>query len=61
VGVTAESRYWLRFQLVLAATGAGLWYAGILLGSEFTSGLGVGVLLSALALRILRGHADREG
>ena len=36
------------------------WYAGVFLGSEFTSGLGVGVLVSALALRILRGRADAE-
>ena len=51
---------WLQFQLVMAVIGAVLWYAGVLLESEFTSGLGVGVLLSALALRILRRQADPE-
>jgi len=51
---------WLRIQLVMAVIGAALWYAGALLDSEFTSGLGVGVLLSALALRILRRQADPE-
>ena len=58
--MTPEARYWLRFQLVMAAAGGVLWYAGVLIGSEFASGLGVGVLVSALALRILRRRADRE-
>ena len=55
-----EARYWLRFQMVMAVVGAALWYVGVLLDSEFSSGLGVGVLLSALALRILRRNADDE-
>ena len=58
--MTRDARYWLRFQLGMAAAGAVLWYGGVLLGSEFTSGLGVGVLVSALALRILRRRADVE-
>ena len=58
--MTPEARHWLRFQLIMAAAGAVLWYVGVLVGSEFTSGLGVGILLSALALRILRRRADRE-
>lgn len=58
--MTPESRYWLRFQLIMAAAGGALWYAGVLLDSEFTSGLGVGVLVSALAVRLLRSRADRE-
>jgi hypothetical protein len=52
--MTPDSRYWLRFQLVMAVAGAAFWYAGTVVDSEFTSGLGVGVLLSALALRMLR-------
>ena len=55
-----QSQYWLRFQLIMAAAGGVLWYAGVLLESEFTSGLGVGVLVSALALRLLRRRTDRE-
>ena len=55
-----EARYWLRFQMVMAVVGAVLWYVGVLFDSEFSSGLGVGVLLSALALRILRRNADDE-
>jgi len=59
--MTPEAKYWLRLQLVMAAVGAVTWYAGVFLGSEFTSGLGVGVLASTLALRLLRGRADAEG
>lgn len=58
--MTPEGRYWLRLQLIMAALGGGLWYAGVLLESEFTSGLGVGVLVSALALRLLRRRANRD-
>lgn len=59
--MTPESRYWLRLQLVMALAGAALWYAGVLVDSEFTSGLGVGVLLSALALRVLRSRSGEPG
>ena len=48
--MSPESRYWLRLQLIMAAAGGALWYAGVLLESEFESGVGVGVLVSALAL-----------
>lgn len=58
--MTSGGRYWLRLQLGLAAAGGGLWYIGAVIGSEFTSGIGVGVLISALALRLLRSRADRE-
>lgn len=59
--MTTDAAYWLRFQLIMAVCGAALWYAGVLLDSEFTSGLGVGVLVSALALRVLRRRSRREG
>jgi hypothetical protein len=58
--LTPEARYWLRLQLGMAAAGAALWYAGVLLKSEFTSGLGVGILVSALLLRIVRRRVDTE-
>lgn len=58
--MTAETTYWLRLQLVMAAAGAASWYTGVLLQSEFTSGVGVGVLVSALALRVLRRRARDE-
>lgn len=43
----------LRWQLGLGGLGALVWYAGVITSSDFTSGLGVGVLISALALRLL--------
>ncbi len=58
--MTSEERYWLRFQLVMACIGGGFWYGGVLWESEFTSGLGVGILVSALALRLLRRRADHQ-
>lgn len=58
--MTSEARYWLRLQLIMAAVGAVTWYVGVFFGSEFTSGLGVGVLASALVLRLLRGRAEEE-
>jgi hypothetical protein len=59
--MSPAGRYWLRLQLVMAVVGALLWYAGVRLGSEFTSGIGVGVLVSALALRLVRRSGESEG
>ncbi len=56
--MTSAGLYWLRFQLAMGVVGASLWYAGVVFGSEFTSGFGVGVLASALALRLLRRRTD---
>lgn len=44
----------LRIQLGLTALGAGVWYAGAFLEREFVSGIGVGILIGALAIRFLR-------
>ena len=46
----------LRVQLTLAGAGAAAWYAGVATGSDFLAGLGVGVLISALAARFLVGR-----
>jgi len=54
---------WLRFQLALAVVGAGTWYAGSAVEEPFVSGLGVGIMLAALAVRLVRGRepGDRGG
>ena len=57
--MTAEGRYWLRLQLGMAVAGGAIWYAGVLADSDFASGMGVGILLSALCLRLVRLRADR--
>lgn len=58
--MTPAARYWLRLQLAMGGVGGALWYTGVLVESDFTSGLGVGVLLSALALRLVRLRADSD-
>jgi len=58
--MTPAARYWLRLQLMMAVVGGVLWYAGVRLDSDFTSGLGVGVLVSALVLRLMRRETDVE-
>lgn len=54
---------WLRFQLVLGVAGAATWYAGTALDEPFVAGVGVGAMVSALAVRLARGRArgDRDG
>jgi hypothetical protein len=53
VTLSREARGGLRLQLSLAGVGAAVWYAGVVADSGFLAGLGVGVLVSALALRFL--------
>jgi hypothetical protein len=53
VTLSREARVGLRLQLSLAGVGAAVWYAGVVADSGFLAGLGVGVLVSALALRFL--------
>lgn len=52
--LSPEERRLLRFQLALGAAGAGAWYAGVAVASDFASGIGVGLLISALLLRLLK-------
>jgi hypothetical protein len=54
VSLSTEARAWLRLQLILAALGAIVWYGGVVAGSDFASGFGVGILVTALALRFLK-------
>jgi hypothetical protein len=44
----------------MAVFGGAIWYVGVLVDSDFASGLGVGILLSALCLRLVRLRADRD-
>lgn len=54
MALSTEGRRLLRLQLILGGVGAAVWYAGALLASDFASGIGVGMLLAALSLRLLR-------
>lgn len=53
-------RWWLRLQLGLGLAGALVWLTGALAGRDFLSGLGAGLLIAALALRLGRRAAARD-
>jgi hypothetical protein len=53
-------RYWLRFQIGLTVAGILVWLVGIAVESSFLSGAGTGVMVSALAIRFLRGRRPGE-
>ena len=58
--MTGTVGWWLRLQLGLGLAGALVWLAGAAVGSDFLSGLGAGLLIAALALRLGRRVAGRE-
>ncbi len=37
-----------------------MWYAGVMVDVPFLSGVGVGVMIAALAIRLVRGRAPRD-
>jgi len=55
-----DYRYWLRFQIGLTAGGILVWLVGIGIDNSFLSGVGTGVMVSALAIRFLRGRRPGE-
>jgi hypothetical protein len=58
--MTGTVGWWLRLQLGLGLAGALVWLAGAAVGSDFLSGLGAGLLIAALALRLGRRVAGRN-
>lgn len=55
-----EFSYWLRFQIGLTVAGILAWLVGIAIDSTFLAGFGTGVMVSALAIRFLRGKRPGE-
>jgi hypothetical protein len=55
-----DFRYWLRFQIGLTVAGILVWLVGVAIDSSFLSGVGTGVMVSALAIRFLRGRRPGE-
>lgn len=55
-----DFRYWLRFQIGLTVAGIIAWLVGVALDNSFLSGVGTGVMVSALAIRFLRGRRPGE-
>jgi hypothetical protein len=52
--------YWLRFQIGLTVAGILAWLAGVAIDNSFLTGVGTGIMVSALALRFLRGRRPGE-
>jgi hypothetical protein len=52
--------WWLRLQLGFGLAGALVWLSGAAAGSDFLSGLGAGLLIAALTLRLGRRAAGRR-
>jgi len=53
-------RWWLRLQLGLALAGGAVWVVGVLVKRDFLTGLGAGLLIAALTLRLGRRSAERS-
>lgn len=51
--------WWLRLQLGLALAGGVIWLGGAFSESDFFAGLGAGLLIAALTLRLGRREARR--
>lgn len=47
-------RWWLNLQIALGLGGGLTWFAGAMWEQEFVSGVGCGLIVSALALRVGR-------
>lgn len=60
-GPIESARWWLNLQVSFGLAGGAVWLAGTLLRQDFVAGVGGGLILAALLLRMARGAAeDRE-
>lgn len=57
-GEGASWRWWLNLQLGFAVTGGAVWLTGAILEQDFVAGVGCGLLVGALLLRLGRKAAD---
>jgi hypothetical protein len=60
---TATVGWWLRLQIGLAVGGGAVWLVGAIRDNDFFAGLGAGLLIAALTLRLGRRAAapdDRD-
>lgn len=55
---TASFRWWLRLQLGMALAGAVVWLVGAVLTEDFVAGVGCGLLIGALLLRLGRRNTE---
>ncbi|MEJ2318016.1 MAG: hypothetical protein P8Y10_07715 [Gemmatimonadales bacterium] len=59
--MTGTVGWWLRLQLGLGLAGGLVWLAGAAAGGDFFSGVGAGLLIAALVLRLGRRAAREHG
>lgn len=57
----ATVRWWLNLQIALALAGGAVWLVGSILEQDFVSGVGCGLLIGALILRLGRKAAQPDG
>lgn len=55
---TRSVRWWLGLQVGIGLAGGLAWFAGAMLKVEFVAGVGCGMLIAALALRLGRKVAE---
>jgi lipid-A-disaccharide synthase-like uncharacterized protein len=53
-------RWWLNLQITLALVGGAVWLVGAMLRQDFVSGVGCGLLIGALILRLGRRAAQPD-
>lgn len=58
---TDSFRWWLKLQVGLLLAGGAVWLAGTILGKEFVSGFGLGLLAAAVILRLGRRSGAGDG
>lgn len=52
--IDEAGRRWLNFQISLGLAGGAAWLAGLYFEQEYVSGVGTGLVLAALILRLAR-------
>jgi hypothetical protein len=52
--IDESGRWWLNIQISLALAGGAGWLAGLYLEHEYISGVGTGLVIAALILRLAR-------
>ncbi len=60
-GGPSSHRWWLNLQIGFGVTGGLAWLVGVAVDQDFISGVGCGLLLAALLLRLGRTAAAGEG
>lgn len=52
--IDESGRWWLNIQISLGLAGGATWLAGLYFEHEYVSGIGTGLVLAALILRLAR-------